>query len=99
MALSQYVPLVDTNNTIIGFGYVQSWTLTPDPTGATGGTLSVTLGPSGSVGYGNLSGAYVRRDCRKTQPHFTTLFQGSTRHLDNPLFAPVLVNHYIGPNP
>ena len=28
LALSQYVPVVDANNTIIGFGYVQSWTWT-----------------------------------------------------------------------
>ena len=55
LALSQYVPIVDANNTIIGFGYVQNWTWTGD---ATGGTLSITTGPSGSqpVGYGNVSG-------------------------------------------
>ena len=45
LALSQYVPVVDANNTIIGFGYVQSWTWTENVTG--GGTLSITMGPAG----------------------------------------------------
>ncbi len=98
LALSQYVPVVDTNNTIIGFGYVQSWTWTEDATGATGGTLSITMGPSGSqpVGYGNVSGAFVPGLTQDTTD-FTTLFQEHAT-LNNPLYAPVLVNHYIGPN-
>ncbi len=94
LALSQYVPVVDSNNTIIGFGYVQSWTWTGD---ATGGTLNLTIGPSGSVGCGNVSGAFVPVLTLDTTD-FTTLFQEHAT-LSNPLYAPVLVNHYIGPTP
>ncbi len=94
LALSQYVPLIDTNNTIIGFGYVQSWTWNGD---ATGGTLNITIGPSGSVGYGNVSGAFVPGLTQDTTD-FTTLFNEHAT-FSNPLYAPVLVNHYIGPTP
>ncbi len=98
LALSQYVPIVDPNNTIIGFGYVQSWTFSPDETGATGGTLVITMAPPGSqpVGSGNVSGAFVAGLPQDTTD-FTTLFSEHV-NFSNPLYAPVLVNHYIGPN-
>jgi hypothetical protein len=94
LALSQYVPIVDANNTIIGFGYVQSWNWNGS---ATGGTLSVTMGPSGSqpVGGGNVSGAFIPGLTQDTAD-LATLFQEHAA-FTNPLYAPVLVNHYIGP--
>jgi hypothetical protein len=91
LALSQYVPVVDTNNTIIGFGYVQNWTWNGD---ATGGTLSITMGPSGTVGYGNVSGSFVPGFSQDTTD-FVSLFQTHAA-FGNSLYSPVLVNRYIG---
>ena len=89
----QYVPVVDANNTIIGFGYVRNWTWTADATG--GGTLSITMGPSGSVGSGNVSGVFVPGLTQDTTD-FVSLFQAHAK-FTNPLYAPVLVNRFIGP--
>jgi hypothetical protein len=100
LCLSQYVPLCDANFTVIGFGYVQSWTWQGD---ASGGTLTLTKGSSPQpVGYGNISAAIapgLPQDAAAT--NIATVF---TEHegLIDPIYAPVvyapvLVNHYIGP--
>jgi hypothetical protein len=55
------------------------------------------MGPSGSqpVGGGNVSGAFIPGLTQDTAD-LATLFQEHAA-FTNPLYAPVLVNHYIGP--
>ena len=60
-----------------------------------GGTLSITVGPSGSVGSGNVSGIFVPGLTQDTTD-FDSLFQAHA-NFSNPLYAPVLANRYIGP--
>jgi hypothetical protein len=77
---------------IVGFGYVQ-WTWNQSS-----GILTVTKGALGPqpVGYGNVSGAYVT-GLRRDTNDFTDLFSVHAT-FGSPLYAAVLVNHYVGPN-
>jgi hypothetical protein len=82
----------NTYNVIIGFGYIQF-----DPT-----TLTVKA-ESGQVGSGNVSAVLVTSlsipNDTKGNPVVSAsqLFADHVNLLTNPLYAPVLVNHYIGP--
>ena len=80
-ALSQYVPVVDTNNSIIGFGYVQSWTSDAGRHGRNGRNFErhdVAFRVAAD-GLGNV--------CRRLRPRidarhddFTALFQDHASH-------------------
>jgi hypothetical protein len=99
------VPLGGQSSTIIGFAYVRwNWN-------AASRTLTLTKGPSGTrpVGCGNISGVLVLAlPASFSQQDVTTLFQlhaGAVTdptlvldNLTNSVYAPVLVNRYIGPN-
>ena len=74
-------------------------------------TLSLDLSQAQPVGCGNVSGAFIPGLTIDT-PYFSALFQlhaGTPvtdqngvvidAGLTSPLYAPVLVNHYIGPTP
>jgi Tfp pilus assembly protein PilV len=99
------VPLGGQSSTIIGFGYVRwNWD-------AASGTLTLTKGSTGTypVGCGNVSGVLVLAlPASFSQQDVATLFQlhaGAATdpslapdNLTNSVYAPVLVNRYIGPN-
>ncbi|MGO8691931.1 MAG: TadE/TadG family type IV pilus assembly protein [Thermoguttaceae bacterium] len=98
-----YVPISNTYydesnnayNVIIGFGYA-GWNWD-------GTTLSLTKLASAPVGWGNVSAALVGVVQPPTDPKgnpvltVSTLFSDHVNLVTNPLYAPVLVNHYIGP--
>jgi hypothetical protein len=96
-----YVPVYDdiTNgagNTdygiVVGFGCVQSWTIS----GGANSSLSLTPTAAGQIGYGNVTGvlpAGLNMDTTAVSALFI-----SHRTFSNPLYAPVLVDHYLGPN-
>ena len=100
---SGYVPVYNSYtgsdgtayNVIIGFGYV-GWAWD-------GTTLSLTKLAS-RVGWGNVSAALVGVVQPPTDTNgnpvlaVSTLFSDHVNLVANPLYAPVLVNHYIGPN-
>ncbi len=97
--LYQYVPIYDTiagANTIIGFGYLPQWTWQADPVNG-GGTLTLTP-PSGPqpVGYGNISGTFVPGLPQDTSD-YSDLFAAHASFTGGSAYAPVLVDHYIGP--
>jgi hypothetical protein len=104
-----------TTRAVVGFGYVATWSAEPDyytrgPNGqidymTSPWHLQMTRLPLGRqlVGYGNVSGVVVPGIPQDTGPQygtsFNTIFQENANSLINPLYAPVLVNRYIGPNP
>lgn len=98
-----YVPIYNTYydefnigyNIIIGFGYV-GWD-------GGGTTLSLTKLGSEPVGWGNVSAVLVGAMQLPVDASgnpvvsVSTLFSDHVNLVTNPLYAPVLVNHYIGP--
>ena len=98
--LYQYLPIYDTiagANTIIGFGYSPQWTWQADLASG-GGTLTLTPPPTGSqsVGYGNISGTFIPGLPQDTSD-YADLFVAHASFTGGSAYAPVLVNHYIGP--
>jgi hypothetical protein len=88
-----YVPVLDPTNTIIGFRCLQSWAWQGD---ASGGTLTVTpSAQSQPIGYGNVTSVLPPGLIMDTTA-VSALF-ASHGTFTNPLYAPVLVNHHIGP--
>ena len=109
VSLYQYVPIYDdTTLVVVGFGWVHMGTW-DDTNGYNNGlhlgrdkgnkgglsaVLKLTRSTSPIIGCGNVSGVLVPGVPQDTTV-FTGVFQQNSQFL-NSLYAPVLVNHYIG---